>query len=198
MPQCEARRLPDEREPARLPRQPRPYHPGQHQNWRRQPFLGWCYRFRRARRLDAAAAGQRLRLRRQGGVQRRPVRTCVRAGLRHGRAVVWGLGGGGCGTASCIDSTFKTTLLDSAGGSIDSFTFNAPNDVAAFIGVSSTTPYNTVQVRKIVGARENEYFGHFYTGSARGMTVSEPGQGVLLLGGLAAVVGIVRRRKKIA
>ena len=106
--------------------------------------------------------------------------------------------GGGCGTASCIDSTFKTTLLDSAGGSIDSFTFNAPNDVAAFIGVSSTTPYNTVQVREIVGARENEYFGHFYTGSARGMTVSEPGQGVLLLGGLAAVVGIVRRRQKIA
>ena len=89
-------------------------------------------------------------------------------------------------------------MLDSAGGSIDSFTFKAPNDVAAFIGVSSTTPFNTVQVREFVCGLENEYFGHFYTGSAQGMTVSEPGLGALLLGGLAAVVGIVRRRQQIA
>ena len=105
----------------------------------------------------------------------------------------------GCGTVVCIDSTFNVTLLNSAGAVVDSFTFNPPNDVAAFIGVSSTSPFTTLQVREIIGGIENEYFGHFYTsGAAPVAAVSEPGQGALLLCGLAAVAGIARRRQPMA
>jgi len=61
-----------------------------------------------------------------------------------------------------VDSTFEVTLL--GGGSfIESFTFNAANDIAAFVGVSSDVAFNRVQIREITGGPENEFFGQFYT-----------------------------------
>ena len=54
-----------------------------------------------------------------------------------------GLRNGGCGTgisisisiSTCTDSTFSVTLLTSASVVAGSFSFNAPDDVAAFVGV---------------------------------------------------------------
>ncbi len=61
-----------------------------------------------------------------------------------------------------VDSTFEVTLF--GGGSfVESFIFNAENDIAAFVGVSSDVAFNRVEIREIIGGTENEFFGQFYT-----------------------------------
>lgn len=64
---------------------------------------------------------------------------------------------------SFVDSTFSVTLFDGL-TTIDSFTFNAANDVAAFVGVWADVQFDRVEIKEIVGAGENEFFGQFYTG----------------------------------
>lgn len=79
-----------------------------------------------------------------------------------------------------VDSIFTVTLLNGA-ASVGSFTFNAQNDQAAFVGVWSDTLFNKVQIRETVGGIGNEFFGEFYKGVA---PVPEPGTmiaGALLL-----------------
>lgn len=69
------------------------------------------------------------------------------------------------GAAGCTDSIFTVSLfLD--GTLVDSFLFNAPNDVASFVGVSSVTAFNRVEIResRTQGAVENDYYGQFYIG----------------------------------
>ena len=107
---------------------------------------------------------------------------------------------GGCGTGvpSCTDSTFTVTLLDSASVVVGSFTFNPANDVAASIGVTSTTAFSKAQVRETVGNIENEYFGHFYTSEASVTSVPEPSTNALFLAGLAGAAVWARRRLKTA
>ena len=63
----------------------------------------------------------------------------------------------GCGTG-CTDSTFEVTLLNggSAGTPVGSFTFNAPDDVAAFVGVTSTSAFDYVTIRETTGTNDNE------------------------------------------
>jgi len=61
-----------------------------------------------------------------------------------------------------IDSIFEVTLLGN-GSFIESFIFNANNDVAAFVGVSSDVAFNRVEIRELTGGPENEFFGLFYT-----------------------------------
>ncbi|NER35226.1 MAG: hypothetical protein F6J93_14650, partial [Oscillatoria sp. SIO1A7] len=67
--------------------------------------------------------------------------------------------------ATFVDSKFEVTLL-SGGTTVDSFEFEPPNDIASFVGFSSGETFDRVEIREIVGANENEFFGNFYTGVA--------------------------------
>jgi hypothetical protein len=62
------------------------------------------------------------------------------------------------------DSTFEVTLK-SGGITVDTFQFNAPDDVISFIGVWSDTAFDRAEIREIIGGQEGEYFGEFYTGT---------------------------------
>lgn len=98
---------------------------------------------------------------------------------------------------SFVDSAFVVTLLDEF-EVVDSFTFNAPNDVAAFVGVWSDTPFNSVRIRELTADFGNEYFGQFYTGVT---PVPEPGTSLsrallLLLPFGAAMIRRVSKNRK--
>jgi hypothetical protein len=101
---------------------------------------------------------------------------------------------GGCFVTPCVDSTFTVTLV-SGGVAVGSFTFNAPDDVAAFVGVSSAVSFDTARIRETVGSLDDEYFGRVYTGGSPVSSVPEPATGAMLLAGLAAAVGSLRRRR---
>ena len=92
--------------------------------------------------------------------------------------------------ASFVDSTFEVTLF-SAGTSIGSFQFNAPNDVAAFVGVSSDKTFDGVEIREIIGGSENEFYGAFYTGKSKSVPEPSTALGLLALG----VAGSLLKRK---
>ena len=70
--------------------------------------------------------------------------------------------GFGCNNTTCVDSTFSVTLKNCP-TTVDSFQFNAPNDVLAFVGVQSDTAFDRVEIREITGNNDDEYFGEFYT-----------------------------------
>ena len=89
-----------------------------------------------------------------------------------------------------IDSTFIVTLLDGL-SFVDSFTFNAVNDTAAFIGVWSDTIFDRVEIRETIGGIDNEFFGQFYTGTAA-LEVPEPATFALMGLGLFGL-GFSRR-----
>ena len=93
--------------------------------------------------------------------------------------------------AERMDSTFAVSLF-SGGTSIDSFSFNAPDDQAAFIGIWSYPDqgFDSVQIRETIGTHDNEYFGEFYLGAE---PVPVPGAVLLGILGLGAVG--VRLRK---
>ena len=113
-----------------------------------------------------------------------------------------GLRNGGCGTgisisisiSTCTDSTFSVTLLTGASVVAGSFSFNAPDNVAAFVGVTSATPFSKAEIREVVGGIENETIGHVHTSNAPVTAVPEPGSTALRLGGLAGVAALMRRR----
>lgn len=100
-----------------------------------------------------------------------------------------------CNTTPCVDSTFTVTLK-SGNVTVGSFTFNAPNDVAAFVGVSSTIAFNLVEIRETTGTNDNEYFGPVFTSSRAVIAVAEPVPLALLGMGLLGL-GIIGRRKKL-
>ena len=92
--------------------------------------------------------------------------------------------------SSFVDSTFMVALVD-GGSTVDSFTFNAPNDIAAFVGVWSDTSFDEVQIREITGSIGNEFFGEIYTGSVpMPISVPEAGSTLALLG--LAIMGLMR------
>jgi hypothetical protein len=62
----------------------------------------------------------------------------------------------------CTDSTFTVTLKNGA-TVVNTFRFNAENDKAAFVGVSSDTPFDRIEIRDTTATIDDEYFGQFYT-----------------------------------
>lgn len=92
----------------------------------------------------------------------------------------------------CVDSTFEVTL-ENGNTTVGSFQFNVVDDTAAFVGVWSSLPFTSLEVREIVGRDDNEYYGRVYTGNTP--AVAEPAALALVpaLAGLAAV-GKPRRR----
>jgi hypothetical protein len=94
-----------------------------------------------------------------------------------------------CNT-TCVESTFTVTLRNGA-ALVDAFTFNAPNDVLAFVGVASTVAFDRIEIRETVGGIDNEFFGNFLIG--RVQVVPEPS--ILALLGLGLLgLGLARRR----
>lgn len=71
--------------------------------------------------------------------------------------------GSNVSTAATEDSEFEVTLKDGV-TSIATFTFNAPDDTLAFVGVWSNDPFNGVEIRETTGTNDNEYYGEFFTG----------------------------------
>ncbi|MCA1568134.1 MAG: collagen-like protein [Acidobacteria bacterium] len=65
--------------------------------------------------------------------------------------------------AGFVDSTFTVTLK-MGGAVVHTFTFNAPNDTAAFVGVLAEEPFNRIEIVETVGGIENEFYGQFYVG----------------------------------
>jgi len=62
------------------------------------------------------------------------------------------------------DTTFSFTLKNGP-AIVDSFQFNVPDDVLAFVGVSSDLPFDRVEIRDITATNDDEYWGQFYTSS---------------------------------
>lgn len=96
--------------------------------------------------------------------------------------------------APFVDSTFTVTVKNGA-VALFSFTFNAPNDTAAFVGVWGDQAFDRVEIRETIGDDENEFFGRVYTGPVS-ISVPEPGSIALLSAGLLALAGGWRRARR--
>ncbi len=94
------------------------------------------------------------------------------------------------GGNDCIDSTFTLTLY-SSGSSIGSTTFNATDDVLAFVGIHTDMAFDRLDIVETTGGAENEYFGQFYAGTT---AVPEPATLAILGLGLAGI-GFGRRNR---
>jgi hypothetical protein len=73
----------------------------------------------------------------------------------------WGAITDAC-AATCIDSTFQVTLKRGT-DVVGTQTYNAVDDTAVFIGITSDTPFDLVEIREIVGGVDNEFFGEIFT-----------------------------------
>ena len=94
-----------------------------------------------------------------------------------------------------VDSVFSVSLLNGS-DLVNTFTVNAPDNVASFFGFLADGSFDTVEIREIVGNNDNEYFGQFYASqqvfdnSLNLVVAPSPaasGMGMALLGGLAVV-----------
>jgi hypothetical protein len=93
--------------------------------------------------------------------------------------------------APCVDTTFNVTLKNS-GATVGTFTFNAPDDVAAFVGVQSSSAFDRVEISEIGTLNDNEYFGQVYTAAT---LVQNPEPSTVLLMGAGALLLWGRYRK---
>ncbi len=69
--------------------------------------------------------------------------------------------GFGAGTGF-TDTTFSVTLKNGP-TIVDTFQFNAPDDVLAFVGVSSDLPFDRIEISDITATNDDEFWGEFYT-----------------------------------
>ncbi len=97
--------------------------------------------------------------------------------------------------APFVDSTFAISLCDD-GVCFETLQFSVANDIAAFVGVISTSPFDKVFIREIIGGIENEFFGEFYTSTAPPPEIPLPLAAPLFLVGLAGLSSVARRRKR--
>lgn len=91
----------------------------------------------------------------------------------------------------CFESIFLVTLKNDT-TTVGSFTFNAANDRAAFVGVWSDIPFKRVEILDLITTDDNEYFGEFYTRIAT-TPVPEPST-LLLFGSGMAGIAVIRKR----
>lgn len=98
---------------------------------------------------------------------------------------------GSCWDRVCVDSTFRVQLF-LQNRSVGSFEFNAPDNVAAFVGMASDTPFDYVVVSEVIGSGDDEYFGHVYTSA----TAAVPEPATWMLWGAAGLLTAVRRRPR--
>ena len=91
--------------------------------------------------------------------------------------------------APCFDSTFNVTLKN-GGVTVDSFTFNAPDDVLAFIGVWSDSAFDRLEIVDLTATVDDEYYGEFFSG-ARSL-VPIPAAVWLFSSGLIGLIGVAR------
>jgi hypothetical protein len=94
----------------------------------------------------------------------------------------------GCNDNPCIDSTFLVTGYDAGNVQLFSFSFNAPNDVLAFVGVQSSDAFKYLRIYESVGGDENELYGQIYT------SVVPVPAAVWLFGSALGLMGVMRRK----
>jgi hypothetical protein len=103
-----------------------------------------------------------------------------------------------CFVASCIDSTFTVSLMNGA-TLVDMFVFNAPDDVAAFVGAWSPVAFDRMVIRETVGGIDDEFWGQVYTGNTPNPTATEvPEPASLLLIGAGLMGSAINRRSRSA
>lgn len=68
------------------------------------------------------------------------------------------------------NSSFDVSLISGGMGGVvvDTFNFEAPKDVAHFVGFVSDTAFDRIEVREVGGNGQNELYGLFFTGLAAG------------------------------
>ena len=90
-----------------------------------------------------------------------------------------------------VDSSFLVKLMDSGTATVfDSFSFNAPDDVAYFVGAWTNYGFDRVEIIE-TGGIDNEFFGEFYTGTT---PVPEPATMLLLGSGLIGLAAVGRKK----
>ncbi|OYY95519.1 MAG: hypothetical protein B7Y41_03185 [Hydrogenophilales bacterium 28-61-23] len=95
-----------------------------------------------------------------------------------------------------VDSVFSVTLKLGA-SHVSEFSFNAPDNLASFVGVWSDAAFDRMEIRETTGGIEDDYFGQFYTGAVAA-PVPEANTYVLMLLGIGLVGFIARRRASAA
>ncbi len=70
-----------------------------------------------------------------------------------------------------VDSLFQVSLFNGA-TEVASFTFNAPDDQLAFVGVSSALPFTRAWISDTTGNDDDEYFGGFYSATATAVSAT--------------------------
>ena len=93
-----------------------------------------------------------------------------------------------------VDSTYEVTLFLGT-TEVGHFTFNAPDDELAFVGVWSDTAFDRVTITDATGDSDDEYFGEFYTGvdalpCTDGMCMLEDKEAFLAATGATAATGV--------
>lgn len=100
----------------------------------------------------------------------------------------------GCNVSACVESTFELSFLSGA-TLLETISFEPANDVLAFIGFSSATAFNRIEVREVTGSNDNEMFGNFATVTA---AVPVPAALPLMAAGIGAFGLMGWRRKRAA
>jgi hypothetical protein len=101
----------------------------------------------------------------------------------------------GCNVATCVDSQFEVRLFSGA-THVATLPWLPPDDSASFFGVWSSVAFDRMLIRETVGTDDNEFYGHFYTGTTA--PVPEPAPWALLGAGLLTAARWRRRQGSVS